>query len=307
MDWFKLSDVLGYSSIVCWIIVFTPQLYENHKRKSGESLSVLFLYTWLVADILAMVGLILSRLETFQIILTVYYTVIDAFLIAQVFYYRRFHEDEVDALGDGGEREPLLQDGKGNDSDYDSIGDAQQPNDGVMHDRTRVNSQNGSDIAQPLVRNNHTRINISLVSSTTTMAYLMHLLFLLSSAMAAAPHSTYSSLGAGIESTGGGGNGNTEDLPQYVRIIAMFCGYVSAVLYIASRLPQIYKNYQLKSCEGLSIWLFILSVAGNLTYVLSIFAKFAATGDEHNLQQQIPYLLGSGGTLMFDTTVSVVV
>lgn len=44
-------------------------------------------------------------------------------------------------------------------------------------------------------------------------------------------------------------------------------GWLSAVLYIASRIPQILKNRHTK-CAGLSLALFIFAVGGNVTYVL---------------------------------------
>lgn len=47
---------------------------------------------------------------------------------------------------------------------------------------------------------------------------------------------------------------------------AQFLGYISAVLYLTARLPQIYKNYREQSCEGLSLLFFILSLMGNGTY-----------------------------------------
>lgn len=43
-------------------------------------------------------------------------------------------------------------------------------------------------------------------------------------------------------------------------------GYASAVLYLGARVPQILKNYKNKSCDGLSILFFLLSLMGNVTY-----------------------------------------
>jgi len=45
------------------------------------------------------------------------------------------------------------------------------------------------------------------------------------------------------------------------------------VLYLGARLPQIAKNYREKSCEGLSLLFFILSVIGNLTYGAGVSQK----------------------------------
>ncbi|KAF8523334.1 PQ loop repeat-domain-containing protein [Hysterangium stoloniferum] len=88
-------------------------------------------------------------------------------------------------------------------------------------------------------------------------------------------------------------------------------GHISAwtctTLYITSRLPQIWKNYVRKSVEGLSIYLFIFAFLGNFFYVLSILANpkmdLPPPLAKQFLRDSIPYLLGSGGTLIFDVTI----
>jgi solute carrier family 66 (lysosomal lysine-arginine transporter), member 1 len=57
---------------------------------------------------------------------------------------------------------------------------------------------------------------------------------------------------------------------QEMAVGATILGYASAVLYLGARLPQIYKNYREKSCEGLSVLFFMLSVLGNLTYGMGV-------------------------------------
>jgi hypothetical protein len=47
---------------------------------------------------------------------------------------------------------------------------------------------------------------------------------------------------------------------------AQVLGYVSAVCYLGARIPQIIKNQREKSCEGLSLLFFMLSLLGNATY-----------------------------------------
>lgn len=49
-------------------------------------------------------------------------------------------------------------------------------------------------------------------------------------------------------------------------------GYLCAVLYLGSRLPQLLLNYKRKSTDGVSLLFFLFACVGNLTYVLSIFA-----------------------------------
>ena len=51
-----------------------------------------------------------------------------------------------------------------------------------------------------------------------------------------------------------------------------FFGYLCAILYLFSRLPQLILNARRKSVEGLSTLFFLFACLGNITYVASIFA-----------------------------------
>ncbi|OAX42864.1 PQ-loop-domain-containing protein [Rhizopogon vinicolor AM-OR11-026] len=82
------SSVLGWISIACWIIVYSPQIIENYQIQSGEGLSLLFIYIWLLGDVCNLVGAVMAGLLPTVIILGVYYTVCDTILLCQVYYYR---------------------------------------------------------------------------------------------------------------------------------------------------------------------------------------------------------------------------
>ena len=49
-------------------------------------------------------------------------------------------------------------------------------------------------------------------------------------------------------------------------------GYLCALLYLASRIPQILLNHRRRSTEGVAMLFFLFACVGNLTYVMSIFA-----------------------------------
>jgi hypothetical protein len=51
-----------------------------------------------------------------------------------------------------------------------------------------------------------------------------------------------------------------------LHVIPQLFGWASAILYCASRIPQIMQNFRNESVEGLSLVMFIFSVVGNLTY-----------------------------------------
>lgn len=81
---------------------------------------------------------------------------------------------------------------------------------------------------------------------------------------------------------------------------AQLLGYISAVLYLTARLPQIYKNYREQSCEGLSLLFFILSLMGNATYGGGILFHSL---ERNYVVKNVPWLIGSLGTMAEDVVV----
>ncbi|KAL8723000.1 MAG: hypothetical protein Q9225_000616 [Loekoesia sp. 1 TL-2023] len=96
-------------------------------------------------------------------------------------------------------------------------------------------------------------------------------------------------------------------------------GYLSAALYLGSRIPQLLLNYRRKSTEGISMLFFLFACVGNLTYVMSIFAYepgCAKLEQEYRASQceqgewgreyaryilvNTSWLIGSAGTLLLD-------
>ena len=77
----------------------------------------------------------------------------------------------------------------------------------------------------------------------------------------------------GESATGGDKKSSTggEDAIEF-NVLGQFFGYLCAVFYIASRVPQLILNYRRKTTEGLSMLFFLFACLGNVTYVLSIFA-----------------------------------
>lgn len=70
----------------------------------------------------------------------------------------------------------------------------------------------------------------------------------------------------------------------------------------SARLPQIWKNYKEKSCEGLSLLFFMLSLTGNLTYGISLVAY---SQEQKYLLNALPFLIGSVGTIVEDCVIFV--
>ncbi|KAG8217880.1 hypothetical protein J3R82DRAFT_6046 [Butyriboletus roseoflavus] len=94
---------------------------------------------------------------------------------------------------------------------------------------------------------------------------------------------------------------------SYDRVVGRIFAWLCTTLYLTSRLPQIWKNYIRKSVEGLSMYLFIFAFLGNFFYVLSILtsppARLPPPASTEFFRESLPYLLGSGGTFIFDITI----
>uniref|UniRef100_UPI00398F68B8 lysosomal amino acid transporter 1 homolog isoform X3 n=1 Tax=Pristiophorus japonicus TaxID=55135 RepID=UPI00398F68B8 len=88
-------------------------------------------------------------------------------------------------------------------------------------------------------------------------------------------------------------------------IIGFTIGSFSSVFYLASRLPQLYKNISRKSTEGISIFLFALMILGNLTYGLSVLVKVPKNGQSEGnyIVHHLPWLVGSLGTMALDAAI----
>ena len=101
-------------------------------------------------------------------------------------------------------------------------------------------------------------------------------------------------------------------------------GYICAVLYLGSRVPQILLNRRRQSTEGLNALFFLFACLGNLTFVLSIFAfepicskhshghwherSHCKPGEAANIYGKyilvnLSWLIGSAGTLVLDFAV----
>lgn len=101
--------------------------------------------------------------------------------------------------------------------------------------------------------------------------------------------------------------GRTDPAPPFSVIIGRIFAWFCTVLYMTSRLPQIWTNFQRRSVQGLSMLLFLLAFFANLLYSISILSNPKAVGPDRYeyLSESLPFLLGSSGTLIFDLVILV--
>lgn len=89
-----------------------------------------------------------------------------------------------------------------------------------------------------------------------------------------------------------------EDTPaQNISLGPQIVGYLSAVLYLGARIPQIIQNHKRRSVDGLSLLFFMFSTLGNLTYAGQILFF---RSDSQYILLNLSWLLGSLGTIFED-------
>ncbi|CAN6443190.1 unnamed protein product [Victoria cruziana] len=88
----RISFGFGVLSIISWSISEVPQVITNYKQKSTEGMSVAFLMTWLVGDLLNLFGCLLEPATL--------YTVIVSLLALQTLYYGHiYHRLKIHKFG----------------------------------------------------------------------------------------------------------------------------------------------------------------------------------------------------------------
>eukprot|EP00030_Apusomonadida_sp_AF-17_P004895 a514276_35.p1 GENE.a514276_35~~a514276_35.p1 ORF type:complete len:317 (-),score=78.92 a514276_35:380-1294(-) len=258
-----LSIILGLLSTCCWIPAQFPQIYENFKRGSAESLALVFLLQWVFGDALNLAGCFLTAQLTTQRVQAIYFLCVDVVLMSQFIYYKIKNRKRKDAV-------------------YSTTASLDM-------------SVNG----QPLRGNERTPLlGGSDVSSATRHAYSV---FALLGLGALALVLLGDSQGAATIAPAGGSAAGRVLLSSKNAEAVLYLGtaiaWSSAAFYLGSRIPQIYKNYKRGSTEGLSLMLFVCAVLGNSFYAASIFL---ASTTKSQYITRLPYLLGSMGTISLD-------
>ncbi|KAI9276845.1 PQ loop repeat-domain-containing protein [Phascolomyces articulosus] len=277
-----ISLLLGYISILCWLNAQLPQVIENYKIASVDSLSINFLSIWLAGDTANLIGCILTNQLPFQRYLGTYFVFIDLTLLAQWIYYtaksRKSRSSKKrtttpdDALSrvfqHPSARTPLLIEGKS------------------LEDELAPYSANSSP-SKWYTLNDTTNTNKTLM-----VIMLLGFRFMTTTTSTLTTTSTASD---NIDMDPG------FTIQDNALVIGRIFAWICTTLYLMSRVPQIYKNHKRKSIDGLSPTLFICAALGNLTYTASILSNPNQT--TASLVEAIPYLIGSSGTLCFDFTI----
>ncbi|KAJ8099853.1 PQ loop repeat-domain-containing protein [Lipomyces tetrasporus] len=269
------SYIFGYLSLFSWLWAQLPQIIKNYRNHSVEGLSWLFLFNWFLGDATNLIGCLLTRQLPFQTFLAMYYLIIDVVLCCQYVYYTKIQSQTY----------------------Y------------VLLSPPEAGTPTSSHSSKTIRSNGRRRANVMLsLSAIAAIAGAM-----------VTPPTPYghAALPPAI-STGDDMfsimEGKFDGFRRWFKLTDReFVGRVFAwactTMYLTSRMPQIYTNFVRQSTSGLSVLLFIAAFCGNLFYTMSIISSAAtldpSPGGERAdfLWEELPYLLGSAGTVGFDFTI----
>ena len=257
------SHLSSGSSCPCQV----PQLVENYRSRSADGVSLLFLAVWFVGDLANFFGAVWAGLVPTVIALAIYFLVADSVLISQCLYYNLINSRKS-------ERRKSIS---CNQSDPDN---AEQP----LLGRTPSNSIGLPGSRRPSTTS-HTYDGPHSSSSlppaftiwvrNTICVSLVCFLGLAGWAIA---------WKAGLWTSES--QKPNEERTHHV-VGAEVLGYTSAVCYLglvavtlplpllmcpenhSARIPQIFKNYRERSCEGTRFYYFKLPVASPIYFAYS--------------------------------------
>ncbi|RHZ55623.1 hypothetical protein CDV55_101488 [Aspergillus turcosus] len=315
-----LSSILGTLSIISWLFAQLPQIYKNYQLQSTSGLSLSFLVVWCLGDTGNLVGALLTRQATWQVIIAAYYVLVDVTLVFQFFWYTHYksrrvvyraysHSHHGEDTGSFLEGVPL--------SEEDSINDV--PTQKPATEGSAIKDvdllKESSPIAmdrQPLPYTNEklssSRRTITRSASGPSLPLASTRTLLLASMLCAvvanAQPTEHEFSPAASQQT-------------ILELIGRIASWTSTVLYLGSRPPQLIKNYRRKSTAGLSPLLFMAAFCGNLFYSASLATNpnawydfppwggrgWAGADGNDRLEWvglSIPFFLGAFGVLFLD-------
>ncbi|KAH0847616.1 hypothetical protein FOPE_00735 [Fonsecaea pedrosoi] len=303
-----------------------PQIFKNYYIKSTAGLSIFFLSEWLLGDLANLLGAIFTKQAGWQVIVATYYVFVDMCLVFQYFWYsyaaKWIYEESLHSTGD---------------SDIDDADSA------IINGLSPINSNFGSDAPLPEDSNDFTPkqsdprdVNVphfSAVNYREKKAAPQDIVYgdKFGSSWIASPSPRTLLYAATMASMASNVAAAPVAFPSdhYVHGIHLFrvgtplevagtiLSWCSTFLYLGSRLPQLYKNWQRQSTAGLSPLLFIAAFCGNFFYSASLITNPNAWNDyepygHHGwvdadgnqrwawVARAAPFFLGAAGVLMMD-------
>lgn len=320
------STLLGGLSILSWLFAQMPQIYKNHQLQSTAGLSIFFLGEWLLGDATNLVGALLTGQASWQVVVASYYVFVDVCLVIQFFWYthikpwkegRALHSSGSSMMSDNSDiingLSPI------NTSFVEDIREPEEVQAPPKQDQSPTKPINTPRFSQVSYEKSttfsgatpvHVQVGPGWIASPSprTMLYVAAVCALISTTTATpVPENSNVGLMAGPSTSG---------------VIGTILSWCSTVLYLGSRLPQLYKNWRRRSTAGLSPLLFFAAFCGNTFYSTSLLTSPFAWSDfePHGghgwagpegskrgpwVASAAPFFLGAAGVLALDALMGV--
>ena len=327
-----LSTTLGTLSIVSWLFAQLPQIYKNYELQSTAGLSIFFLVEWCLGDTTNLLGALFTRQAGWQIVVAGYYVFVDVCLVSQYFWYtyikRQVEGWSLHSASDS--------DTDADDSDSEVINNLSPINSNF---RPEVSTQGEADTGpaakpQPVDAPRFANINYEKGASSPSSPIVVRIFESASSAWNPVPSPRtvlYVSALCALMSTASGSPtpAASQPIPSHLHrvstpteIAGTILSWMSTILYLGSRLPQLYKNWDRQSTAGLSPLLFMAAFSGNMFYSSSLLTNPNAwndfppyggdgwAGPEGSkrwewIARAAPFFLGAAGVLALDGAMGV--
>ena len=315
-----VSFVFGWCSIACWVVAQIPQVVKSIMLKNVESVSPLLFINWFIGDISNLLGVIFTRGLVTQLASGSYYMLIDVICVTVNFYFRYCYKPkkkgkEKKHSAENEESEVSDVENKGSSVDSSDNSSAKSNSNDKSVDSSSNSSKHGKDSSDTADVCEENDINVEIerhnepVKVPKDLVPVVIFLFLRGGmCYAVDEESLFDKKKMEFLTTNGVMFGELseeaeEEAEDYTKtpiyIAGMVLGYISCVMYLAARLPQIIKNAKKHNVAGLAPAMFALASCANLFYAMSILLGSKTSED---YIRQVPWFLGSAGTLVFDAT-----
>lgn len=258
-----ISTASGGIAFLLSLISQFPQLIETYNDKSVEGISPFLLGSWLLGDITSLLGAIMTNQLPFQILLALYFLSNDLIICGQYYYYGILYENKLATAG----HQHLIHVTK-------------------TYSHPQEREENGDDdvISAKSINNNKSFLKKTALLVLGLFARSSNALPVLSEIETFQDYHV---------------RGYTVSFFQ----IGLTLSWFSGMFYFCSRIPQLIKFYQRKSTDGLSPYMFYCTIFHNILYAVSIFSSCEFLDNTEKLaffHKELPFLLGSIGTLLWD-------
>lgn len=289
-----ISHFFSTFSLISWMCAQLPQIYTNYVNKSAEGISPSFLLLWFMGDFLSFTSCLLNdSVLAFQVYLSLFFICNDIVLCYQFYYYNHIYPKLV-IVSKSQEEEVVTGPMLAGDADIHAGA-------GTIHIRSHIPAPEEADewlsLTPPSdssIPSSYNSINGKRQSTAKVVSVASILNAGASNAMSISHQVTTA---VGITAT------TTEEKIAHHGTFALILAWSCTAVYVSSRCPQLYKNYKRKSVEGVSPLLFGAALFGNLAYTISVLTscEFLLSSDKTTyFWHQLPYLIGSSGTIVFD-------